>query len=127
MPYTSRPDRQQADPKKPQFHLVSGRVSVGGGSNRIEIYPIDGETSERQMMVYFPEHHLLYGSDPFQQTPDGSFFYPQTVTELMDAVERNHLDVQKFLMMHVGVTPWSDLAKAVEKAKESNTPTGALM
>lgn len=127
MPYTIRPDRQQTSPKQPVFHLVSGKVSVGSGPNRIEIYPIDGETSERQMMVYFPEHRLLYGSDPFQQLPDSSFFYPQTVSELIDAVGRNHLDVQQFFMMHVGPTPWSDLGKAIENAEKSNSPTGILM
>lgn len=54
------------------------------------------------MMVYFPEYHLLYGSDSFQRKSDGSFFYPQTVTELMDAVAREHLDVTQFFRMHVG-------------------------
>jgi hypothetical protein len=33
-------------------------------------------------MVYFPEYNLLYGSDPFQRRQDGSFFYPQTVTDI---------------------------------------------
>ena len=99
---------------------------LGTGVNRIEIYPIRGETSERQMMVYFPQHHLLYGSDPFQRQEDGSFFYPQTVTELMDAVGREHLDVNQFFMMHIGPTPWTDLGKAVASAKAQDTPNGIL-
>jgi hypothetical protein len=127
MPYTSRPDLQQRAPRKPIFNLISGKVSLGNGPNRIEIYPIHGETSERQMMVYFPEYRLLYGSDPFQQLPDGSFFYPQTVSELMEAVQHNHLNVQRFFMMHIGPASWGDLSKALEKAKESDSPTGILM
>jgi len=126
MPYTSRPDAQQRSPRKPAFHLVHEEAKVGTGKNRMEIYPIHGETSERQMMVYFPEYHLLYGSDPFQQNDDGSFFYPQTVTELMDAVAREHLDVREFFMMHIGPTPWVDLAKAVAIAKAQDTPNGDL-
>jgi hypothetical protein len=98
---------------------------AGTGTNRIEIYLIRGATSERRMMVYFPEHHLLYGSDPFQKRADGSFFYPQTVTELMDAVTREKLDVDTFFMMHIGMTPWSDLAKAVQAATAQDTPHGA--
>jgi hypothetical protein len=127
MPYTSRPDLQQRAPRKPIFNLISGKVSLGNGPNRIEIYPIHGETSERQMMVYFPEYRLLYGSDPFQQLPDGSFFYPQTVSELMEAVQHNHLNVQRFFMMHIGPASWGDLSQALEKAKESASPTGILM
>jgi len=38
-----------------------------------------GQTTERQMMVYFSEHQLLYGSDPFQKITDIQYFTPQTV------------------------------------------------
>ena len=67
------------------------------------------------MMVYFPEHKLLYGSDPFQEL-DGKLFYPQTVSELQNAVEREHLSVDRFFMMHIGINPWS---KALEVVKEA--------
>jgi len=46
-------------------------------------------------MVYFPEHKLLYGSDPFQQLDNGKLFYPQTVFELKSAVEQEHLTVER--------------------------------
>jgi hypothetical protein len=125
-PYTSRPDAQQRTPGKAQFHFVHDKTILGTGANRIEIYPLRGETSERQMMVYFPEHHLLYGSDPFQLNSDGTFFYPQTVTELTDAVAREHLEVKQFFMMHIAPTPWTDLAKAVATAETQDTPNGVL-
>lgn len=122
----SRPDALARSPRPADFRLITQRTTLGSGSNRMEIIPIRGETSERQMMVYFPEYHLLYGSDPFQKMPDGSYFYPQTVTELTDAVTREHLAPQRFFMMHVGVTPWADLAKAIEAAKGQETPNGSL-
>jgi flavorubredoxin len=125
-PYTSKPDLLARAPRTAQFHLVGDKTEVGTGTNRIEIYPLRGETSERQMMVYLPGLHLLYGSDPFQQMPDGSYHVPQTVTELMGAVNRNHLSVSRFWMMHVGLTPWIDLTKAVATAEERNTPDGTL-
>jgi hypothetical protein len=109
------------------LNLIADKTALGQGSNRLEIIPIRGETSERQMMVYFPEHHLLYGSDPFQKLPDGSYFYPQTVTELQDAVVREHLTPERFFMMHVGPTPWTDLQKAVKAAEAKNTPDGSLL
>jgi hypothetical protein len=73
------------------------------------------------MMVYFPEHKLLYGSDPFQKMPDGSYFYPQTVWELVHAVEREKLAVSTFFMMHIGPTPWDDLNKTIRDGKATLT------
>ena len=123
---TSKPDLLAKSPRKPEFHLVSEKTTLGTGSNRLEIIPIRGETSERQVMVYFPEHHLLYGSDPFQKLPDGSYFYPQTVTELTDAVAREHLQPERFFMMHLGPTSWTELQKAITAAGSKNTPDGTL-
>ncbi len=124
---TAKPDALARAPKLPDFHLIHEKTTLGSGPNRMEIYPLRGETSERQMMVYFPEHKLLYGSDPFQQNDDGSLFYPQTVTELTDAVTRENLTVNSFFMMHVGLTPWLELPKAIAQAKAQNTPTGTLL
>jgi hypothetical protein len=123
---TTKPDTLERSPRKPEFHAVSGKTVLGAGPNRLELYPIHGETSERQMMVYFPEHHLLYGSDPFQQNDDGSFFYPQTVGELIDAVTREHLVVDQFFMMHIGLTPWSALPKVLTDAAMKDTPDGTF-
>jgi hypothetical protein len=83
----------------------------------MEIYPIRGETSEGQMMVYFPEHKLLYGSDVFQKLPDGKYFYDQTISEVAAAVEREHLAVETFFMMHMGLTPWQDALKELQTAQ----------
>jgi hypothetical protein len=111
MQYTSRPDAQQRRPRKPAFQLVSGKVVLGSGPNRLELFPLKGETTERQLMVYFPQHRLLYGSDAFQGDPKGGFFTPQAVSELTDAAKREGLAVDTFFMMHLGPTPWSALTK----------------
>jgi hypothetical protein len=74
--HTVDPDALQQSPRMADLRLVSGKTVIGSGPNRMELYPIRGETSERQMMVYFPEHRLLYGNDPFQKIPDGTYFYP---------------------------------------------------
>lgn len=115
-PRTRFPDRLAKTERAADLRAVSGKTIIGTGANRLEIYPIHGETSERQMMVYFPEHKLLYGSDPFQQMEDGKFFYPQTVSELQSAVEREHLTVERFFMMHIGPNPWTRVTKTVEAA-----------
>jgi hypothetical protein len=115
-PRTRYPDSLAKAPRRADLRPVSAKTLIGTGANRMELYPLHGETSERQMMVYFPEHRLLYGSDPFQQMEDGKFFYPQTVYELQSAVEREHLSVDRFFMMHIGPTPWSMALKAVQEA-----------
>ncbi len=114
---TRYPDSLEKASRKPDLRPVSSKTTVGTGPNRLELYPIHGETSERQMMVYFPEHKLLYGSDPFQEL-DGAFFYPQTVSELASAVDREHISVDRFFMMHIGVTPWSKALEAVKQASQ---------
>jgi hypothetical protein len=114
-PRTKYPDALAKAPRSSELRPVSAKTVIGTGPNRLEVYPIHGETSERQMMVYFPEHKLLYGSDPFQEL-DGKFFYPQTVYELESAVEREHLSVQRFFMMHIGPKPWSKVHEAVQES-----------
>jgi len=116
-PRTLFPDLLARSPRPADFHAVSEKTVLGDGPNRLELYPIRGETSERQMMVYFPAHKLLYGSDPFQKDQAGVYFYPQTVWELKHAVEREKLQVDTFFMMHMGPTAWSDLDKAAAQVE----------
>ena len=120
-PRAAFPDLLAKSPRAPEFRVVSNKTVIGDGPNRLEIYPLRGETSERQMMVYFPEHKLLYGSDPFQKQSSGDYFYPQTVWELKHAVEREKLQVDTFFMMHMGPTPWTDLEKAATQAEHADS------
>lgn len=117
----SKPDTLWRAPRKAKFTLVSGKTTLGTGPNRLEMYPLHGETSERQMMVYFPEHRLLYGSDVFQKDPT-TYYVPQTVTELIDAVKREHLSVDRYFMMHVEPSAWSDLPPVLEKTIKEDSP-----
>lgn len=110
-PHTTTPDSLQAHTHAPRFQFVHNKLTIGQGKNRMELYPLRGMTSERQLMVYFPQHRLLYGSDAFQRMEDGSFFMPQGVSEVVDAAKREHLDIKNFFMMHIGITPWSEISK----------------
>jgi hypothetical protein len=116
-PRTFFPDNFAKTPRKPDFRIVSAKTIIGEGPSRLEIYPLRGETSERQLMVYFPGHQLLYGSDPFQKLDDASYFHAQTVSEVVHAGEREHLSVEKFFMIHMGITPWGELPRVIEKTE----------
>lgn len=111
------PDALQQKPRKANFKVVSKKTVIGEGTNRLEIYPIRSESGERMMMVYFPEHKLLYGSDLVQKLTDGSFFMPQYLSELAAAARRENLTVEKVFAMHASPLPWTTLTTAVEKAK----------
>jgi hypothetical protein len=111
----SKPDRLARAPRPPVFHIVSARTILGSGPNRLELIPLRGPTTERQMMVYFPEQRLLYGSDAFQKDSDGTYYLPQTVSEVVTAAGREHLAVERFFMMHVAPTPWDELQGVLDK------------
>jgi hypothetical protein len=112
-PRTFFPDLLAKFPRPADLRAISGKTVFGDGANRLEIYPIRGETSERQMMVYFPEHHILYGSDAFQKDASGAAFYPQTMSEVKHAIDREKLQVDKFFMMHMGLKDWSEVEKTL--------------
>jgi hypothetical protein len=104
--YATFPDAFARRPKRPQFHTVSARVAIGTGASRLEIYPLRTATGERQMMIYWPAHELLYTSDLFTLLPTGEVFLPQQVSELVDAVAREQLTVRQAFGMHYDAVPW---------------------
>lgn len=69
-PRRFHPDALERQRKKPRFRILSNKTIIGSGPNRIELYPMRTESGERMMMVFFPEHKLLYGSDLVQQRRD---------------------------------------------------------
>jgi hypothetical protein len=122
-PHHANPDALERAPRKPRFHIVSSKTALGSGPNRMELYPVRTETGERMIMVYLPEHKLLYGSDLLQRLPDGSFFMPEYVLELMEAVQRERLTVDRAFAMHMVVKPWTEMEAAVAKAKAAGQQT----
>ena len=110
-PHTMQPDDLQLHKSTAHFVTVSQRVAVGSGPNRFLIIPYRMATAERQMMVYFPEYKLLYTSDLFQPNGDGTWFTPQYVSEAVDAIAREKLDVRTIFGMHYGPTPYAKLLR----------------
>ena len=106
-PHSIHPDLLAQSKKQPVWRVVSGRVALGSGPNRVELYPIRGASTERQYMVYFPEHHILYASDTLALNNDGSLYDPQLMREVAAAVKREGLEVTTVFAMHQGPTPVS--------------------
>jgi hypothetical protein len=109
-------DELELHPREPRFIPVSGKTVIGSGPTAIELYPLRGETGERQMIAYFPAQRLLYGSDPFQEGADGRYRTTQSVSELLAAAAREGLHPQRFFLMHVAPTDWSKLNESIAPA-----------
>jgi hypothetical protein len=120
-PHTLDPEalEQAKGSKKPQWKIVSEKQIVGTEANRMELYPLRGAATERQYMVYFPEHRLLYASDTLVLNEDGSLYDPELMGEVIQAVKREGLKVETVFAMHQGPTPWSQVVELVEKAQQS--------
>jgi hypothetical protein len=109
--YVSTPDALAKNPKRPTLRVVSGKTTVGSGTNRLVIYPLRTATGERQMMVYWPAYQLLYTSDLF--TISQAFvFLPQQVGEAVEAVGREHLAVTTAFGMHYDALPWTKVVES---------------
>ena len=68
------------------------------------------------MMIYWPEHRLLYSSDEIIRMRDGEFFMPEYLVETRDAIQREKLAVDRVFGMHLAVTPWTEVEAAISKA-----------
>jgi hypothetical protein len=119
-PHTLDPDAlQNAKKTKPLWKIVDKREEVGSGANRMELYPLRGASTERQYMVYFPQHHLLYASDTLALNEDGSLYDPELMNEVAQAVKRENLTADKVYAMHQGLVDWSHVIELIEKAKHA--------
>lgn len=115
-PRTTPPDRLAQQPKQPQWTWVGSRTTLGSGPNRLELIPARGESSERVLIVYFPDTGWVYSSDLINRNPDGSFFLPAYLGELIDIVKREKLTVETVFGMHLRPTPYRDLVSAYYRA-----------
>ena len=115
-PHTIDPDALTHSQRRPEWQIVSGKTVVSSGANRMELYPLRGAATERQFMVYFPEHRLLYASDTLVINPDHSLYDPELMREVVAAVEREHLGVDTVFAMHQAPMPWAQALDLVHKA-----------
>lgn len=119
-PHTIDPDAlaQTGERKIPIWKIVAGKEELGAGPNRMELYPIRGASTERQYMVYFPDHRLLYASDTLVINDDGSLYDPELMFEVAQAVQRAKLKVDTVFAMHQTPVPWEKVVALIEKARQ---------
>lgn len=120
------PDDLQRHRQAPKWHLVSARTGLGNGGNRLELIPYRTETGERQMMVYLPQYKLLYSSDLFAPDEKDTWFTPEYLLELRNAVSREHLDVNTIFGMHYDPTPYKAAMSALDTFLKSGPHVAAV-
>jgi hypothetical protein len=119
-PHTIEPDAlQKSKDSKVRWKVVAGKLELGGGANRMELYPLRGASTERQYMIYFPERHLLYASDTLALNDDGSLYDPELMYEVSQAVKRENLIVDTVFAMHQGPMPWEQVMALIEKSRHT--------
>jgi hypothetical protein len=120
-PHTLEPDALQnsRNAKQPHWQIVADKREIGGGANRMELYPLRGASTERQYMVYFPGRHLLYASDTLALNDDGTLYDPELMYEVAQAVKRENLIVDTVFAMHQGPMPWEQVIALIEKSRHS--------
>jgi hypothetical protein len=112
-PHTLEPVALARSGRAPTLVGVRGKVTIGAGPTRIELYPVGGAYAERMTMAYFPEYRLLYGADLVfpNRGPDGKFapgFDETPATDLRRAVAREQLAVDTvFCVQNYGPFAWS--------------------
>jgi hypothetical protein len=112
-PHTLQPDALAPHAKADNITYISEKTTLGSGPNAVELLPMRSVTCERQLIVYMAGRNLLYSSDAFQRAPSGEFFLPQTLSEVVDVVRREKINVDVDVGMHIGPTPWKEIEKAV--------------
>lgn len=121
-PHTLHPDGLQEHPQAPIWNTVSGQREIGTGQNRVVLYPLRGESTGRQYMVYFPGRRLLYASDTLVLEPGNELYDPELMHEVLQAVQRNHLKVDTVYAMHQGPVKWSEVTGLVSAALHDAIP-----
>jgi hypothetical protein len=120
-PHTLEPDALQNSKraKALPWKIVAKKLELGSGPNRMELYPLRGASTERQYMVYFPEHRLLYASDTLSLNDDGTLYDPELMYEVAQAVKRENLTVDTVFAMHQGPLPWAQVVALIDKSRQS--------
>lgn len=112
--FKTHPDKQEKLQKPIISKAVSEKTKIGKGKNRMIIYPIRTEGSEGMLMIYFPEYKLLYTSDMVQGiSSEGTPYFKEYWLEILQAIDREQLEVEKIFGMHQLPVKLSELKKAL--------------
>lgn len=107
--FKANPDTQYSVHKRPNYFFVDEKVTIQDKKFPVSIFPINGTAGGKMLMIYNDKSKWLYTADLIQKLPTGSFFMPQYLTEVLDAINRNGLKVKNASAMHKLYFEWSEV------------------
>ncbi len=117
-PHAIEPDSLQKSGAKPIIIGVNTSTAIGGGKNRVVLYPATQATAQ-MLLTWFPEYKLLHTAELAQPLgPSGSFLFPESLLELKRTVDAHGLTVDSVIGMHMSKTPWSGISEALAAASQ---------
>jgi hypothetical protein len=116
-PHTLAPDNLSRQKRaRNKVIAVKGRTIIGRGPNAIQIYPVTMAT-QPMLMSYIQNARLLHTGEMVQPLgPGGSILFPESLIELTQTVEANHLSIEHIIGMHMSPTPWTAVSDALRAA-----------
>lgn len=105
--YKSDQDSQSKVNNKPIYKFVNSKTTINSTTESINIYPINGSAGSKMLMVELEKSNWLYAADLVQKLGDGSFFMPQYLTEINNALKLNNIRIEKVSAMHAMPLEWN--------------------
>jgi glyoxylase-like metal-dependent hydrolase (beta-lactamase superfamily II) len=110
-PHTRVPDSLQKNPKPAVIETVEAEKKVlSAGGQVVEIYPVKTSHVEGMLVAYLPREKLLFVSDLF--SPGAPRQVPAWCQELLDALQRFGLQVERIVGGHGKVSALAELRQA---------------
>lgn len=97
----------------PLLRTVQRRTEIGTGMNRMILLPFRGAASAKMMAVYFPERKLLYCSDLYLPVAWAHQYWVEHLSEILDLIEREHIDVQQITGVSMPPHGWKELSASI--------------
>lgn len=89
------------------YRPVVAPVEVGSGPNRFTLYPALGDHGRSTLLLWFPEHRLLYGSSLLIPERFSPLHHEQRLFEVQQVIERHGLDVDRVFGMYLPPVNWT--------------------
>jgi glyoxylase-like metal-dependent hydrolase (beta-lactamase superfamily II) len=109
-PHTLAPDALARNPKSLKIETVVEEREIADRTMTVELYHIAGNPhGDTLLMAYFPKQRVLVEADAFSP---GSATQPYAAN-LLENVAKRKLKVDRVVPLHGGVTPFSEVVRAV--------------
>lgn len=103
--WTPAPDLLEQTRTKTQFKFVKVDSALALANGRLQLYAIDGISSEGAVMAFLPNERFLWAGDYIQTNTEPSAY----ATEVWKAAKRVGIAPERTAAQHLPVTPWRQI------------------